>query len=246
MRRRLLLHRRRAIPCAARHRAAAEVAAAARSSSGDAEAMVFAGAFSQPRCATATGSPPSDDRFHSAHAQAVYIEARSKYHVQCMEWNNKVAALMDSMSRFRFSIAIWSAFLMAIPGEVHDRDGVPRVLLREAMRGVLPDSIRARTWKSDFTHSSTSACVMTRRDSRTLSADCLGVRFGYLDATRLASGAGAASRTSGARMHGQLGSGRYIWPEMWLQVFWGPPRECLMTRKIDPRASVKRPIARRS
>jgi asparagine synthetase B (glutamine-hydrolysing) len=31
--------------------------------------------------------------FHSAHAQAVYVEARSKYQVQCMEWNTKVGAM---------------------------------------------------------------------------------------------------------------------------------------------------------
>jgi asparagine synthase (glutamine-hydrolysing) len=125
--------------------------------------------------------------FHSAHARAVYIEARSKYHVQCMEWNNKASALDGLDVAFPFLDRDLIAFLMAIPGEVHARDGVARVLLREAMRGVLPEPIRARTWKSDFTAFvnmglSQDAEVILR----TLNAQCLGVRFGYLDAGRLA------------------------------------------------------------
>jgi asparagine synthase (glutamine-hydrolysing) len=42
-------------------------------------------------------------------------------------------------------------FLMAIPGEVVNLDGVPKGLLREAMRGVLPEPIRNRRSKADFT-----------------------------------------------------------------------------------------------
>ena len=113
---------------------------------------------------------------------------------------------------------------MAIPGDVHARDGVPRVLLREAMRDVLPDSIRARTWKSDF---SQFVNIGLREDAaailETMSADCLGVRFGYLDADRLA--------PELARLAAALNATDCVdsWDladtyglEMWLQVFWGP------------------------
>lgn len=125
--------------------------------------------------------------FHSAHARAVYVEARSKYQVQCMDWNNKTGALHGLDMAFPFLDRDLIAFLMAIPGEVHARDGVARVLLREAMRGVLPEPIRARTWKSDFSAfvnmgvSQDTAVIL-----RALHAECLGVRFGYLDAGRLA------------------------------------------------------------
>ena len=44
------------------------------------------------------------------------------------------------------------AFLMAIPGEVLTRNGVPKALLREAMGGVLPEAIVHRRWKADFSH----------------------------------------------------------------------------------------------
>jgi len=162
--------------------------------------------------------------FHSAHAQAVYIEARSKYHVQCMEWNAKVAASFGLDVAFPFLDRDLIAFLMAIPGDVHARDGVPRVLLREAMRDVLPDSIRARTWKSDFSQfvnhglSEDSAAIL-----ETLSTDCLGVRFGYLDANRLAPElARLASTLNAADCVDSWDLADTYGLEMWLQVFWGP------------------------
>ena len=38
------------------------------------------------------------------------------------------------------------SFLMSIPGEVQDGGGVPRLILREAMRGIVPDPILGRRW----------------------------------------------------------------------------------------------------
>jgi asparagine synthase (glutamine-hydrolysing) len=160
--------------------------------------------------------------FHSAHAQAVYIEARSKYQVQCMEWNGKVAALHGMDAAFPFLDRDLIAFLMAIPGEIHAHQGVPRVLLREATRGMLPDAIRARKWKSDFTGfvnqglSEDAAVIL-----RTLNADCLGVRFGYLDAARLMPelarlAEGLSSADSGTNSW-DLGDTYGL--EMWLRVF---------------------------
>jgi asparagine synthase (glutamine-hydrolysing) len=165
-----------------------------------------------------------DRPFHSAHARAVYVEARSKYHVQCMEWNAKVGAMHGLDVAFPFLDRDLIGFLMAIPGEVHARDGVPRVLLREAMRGVLPESIRSRTWKADF---SPFVNLGLREDAaailRTLTPDCLGVRFGYLDAERLmpslttlAAGLNADDCADSWDLGDTYGL------EMWLQVFWRP------------------------
>jgi asparagine synthase (glutamine-hydrolysing) len=164
--------------------------------------------------------------FHSAHARAVYIEARSKYHVQCMEWNAKVGALHGLDIAFPFLDRDLIAFLMAIPGDVHARDGVPRVLLREAMHGVLPDSIRARTWKSDFTSfvnqglSDDAAAIR-----QAMHAACLGVRFGYLDAARLAPELSELTKMlSAADCTDSWDLADAYGLEMWLQAFWGQNR----------------------
>ena len=165
-------------------------------------------------------------RFHSAHARAVYIEARSKYHVQCMEWNNKVAALQGLDAAFPFLDRDLIGFLMAIPGDMHAHGGVPRVLLREAMHGILPDSIRARTWKSDFTPFVNMGLINDATTIlQTLHAECLGVKFGYLDAerlspelARLASGLNKADCVASWNLADTYGL------EMWLRVFLDPGR----------------------
>jgi asparagine synthetase B (glutamine-hydrolysing) len=159
--------------------------------------------------------------FHSAHARAVYIEARSKYHVQCMEWNNKVGALHGLDVAFPFLDRDLLAFLMAIPGEVHAHDGVPRVLLREAMRGVLPDPVRARTWKSDFSGFvnsglSDDAPVILQA----LSEKCLGVKYGFLDPERLVPAlALLAEGLNAPNCEDSWELGDTYGLEVWLQVF---------------------------
>src|SRR6185369_12566750 len=47
------------------------------------------------------------------------------------------------------------AFLMGIPGDVQTRDGVPRALLRDAMRGLVPDPILKRRWRDEARASTT-------------------------------------------------------------------------------------------
>jgi asparagine synthase (glutamine-hydrolysing) len=161
--------------------------------------------------------------FHSAHARAVYIEARSKYQAQCMDWSAKVGARHALDIAFPFLDRDLIGFLMAIPGDVYARDGVPRVLLREAMRGVLPDSIRARTWKSDFSllvnqglQDDTAAIVQA------MNAASLGVRFGYLDAERLAPEVARLTKMrSGTDCTSSWDLADTYGLEMWLQVFWG-------------------------
>jgi asparagine synthase (glutamine-hydrolysing) len=126
------------------------------------------------------------DGFHSAHAWSVYLEARSKYHVHCLEWNTKIAASFGLTAVFPFLDRDLVQFLMAVPGEVQNRNGVPRALAREGMRGILPNEVRARTWKANFTDFVNSGVV---RDSawvkQTLSPDARCVRLGLVDADRL-------------------------------------------------------------
>jgi asparagine synthase (glutamine-hydrolysing) len=125
-------------------------------------------------------------RFHSVHARRLYLEARSAYHVQCMEWNNKAAAIDGHDHAFPFLDRDLIALLIAMPGTMQNRGGVPRAVLREALRGVLPDALCARTWKADF-----SGAVNTgiARDYQAISAylrrDSQAVARGYFDPGRL-------------------------------------------------------------
>jgi asparagine synthase (glutamine-hydrolysing) len=124
--------------------------------------------------------------FHSAHARAIYFEARSKYHVHCIEWHNKIAARFGLDTSFPMMDRDLLAFLMAIPGEMQNHGGVPRAILREAMKGVLPERIRLRASKGDFSG------VVNRgvgQDAqaicRALSDESRGLQLGYFDANRL-------------------------------------------------------------
>jgi len=81
-----------------------------------------------------------------------YQEARSGKNVLKMEWHNKLAALHGLEPVFPFLDRDLLSFLMAVPGGMKTRNGVPKALLREAMRGVLPEAIRERRWKADWAH----------------------------------------------------------------------------------------------
>src|SRR5262249_13109486 len=86
----------------------------------------------------------------SAHAASIYREVRAQYAVSCMERNDKIAAMHSLDTAFPFLDRDLIAFLMAIPGEIQSRDGVPKALLRDACAHILPRSIARRRSKADF------------------------------------------------------------------------------------------------
>jgi asparagine synthase (glutamine-hydrolysing) len=111
---------------------------------------VYSGEF-RARGEAAARRRPADARSGSAHARALHRLARSRYHVMSLEWSNKVAAMHGMDTAFPFFDRDLIAFVMAIPGELQGWRGVPKGLMREALAGVLPDAIRSRTSKADFT-----------------------------------------------------------------------------------------------
>jgi len=88
----------------------------------------------------------------TVHARSLYEEVRSSFQTRCMEWDNKVAAMHGCDIAFPFLDRDLISFLMGIPGEIQTWKGVPKGLLREAMRGILPDAITERKWKASFSH----------------------------------------------------------------------------------------------
>jgi asparagine synthase (glutamine-hydrolysing) len=183
----------------------------------------FSSAFVGPTMKLADRPATLSASFHSFHARSIYLEVRSKYHVQCMEWNNKVAARHGLDAAFPFLDRDLLSFLIAIPGDVQNRHGVPRALLRDSMRGVLPEPIRARTWKADF---SLAVNEGVRGDlaaiQKALSPKSLSARLGYLDNQQLA--AELPRLIAGLSRSDCIDSwalADLFGLEVWLQVFFG-------------------------
>lgn len=129
---------------------------------------------------TAGSSPPLRGGFGTTHARSVYDEIRSSNHVLAMEWNDKVAAMHGAEMAFPFLDRDLLCFLMAIPGEVQTWKGVPKALLRESMRGVLPEAIVQRTWKADFTRLVNEGMERDFRELVQPLPDGMAVRMGYV------------------------------------------------------------------
>jgi ketopantoate reductase len=81
-------------------------------------------ALSRPRC-------------HGAHARAIYQTVRAKAHRLQFEAGAKLAASCDVEWTTPFLDRDLIAYLIAVPGEIQNRGGVPRALLRDAMREVV-------------------------------------------------------------------------------------------------------------
>ena len=96
--------------------------------------------------------PVTSNRFSTAYARSTYEGIRIGHYVFSMEWCNKVATMHGLEMAFPYLDRDLVQFMIGIPGEVHAHNGVPKALLREAMRGIVPELILRRKWKADFTH----------------------------------------------------------------------------------------------
>lgn len=117
----------------------------------------------RPRCA-------------SAHARDIYQFVRAQAHRLQFEADEKLAAVSGVESVTPFLDRDVIAYLMSIPGEIQNRHGVPRALLRDAMRGIVPDDILARRWRDD---SSLAVDRVAARVSPPISL-CAARRLGFL------------------------------------------------------------------
>jgi asparagine synthase (glutamine-hydrolysing) len=170
---------------AARH-LPAPLTAAARRARGGGEAAWRAPWFT-PRfrrlLRERAGQQPLPSMEGSWHAAAIYREGRRPYHLQCLEWNSRMFAMHGLEISFPYMDCDLIQFLMSIPGDMQSHAGVPRALMREAMRGVVPNSIASRRDKGEFTHLANEGVV---RDFPLLheiltGPDALAVQLGYVD-----------------------------------------------------------------
>jgi asparagine synthase (glutamine-hydrolysing) len=159
-----------------------------------------------------------------AHPRALYLETRMKYSVQCMEWNDKIAALhgLDYAAPFLDRDLI--QFLMAVPGDLQAAGGVPRALLREGLAGVLPDAIRRRRWKADYSEPVNRGAARDLAAARALFANQpRSVSWGYVDRLRIAAELEAlGSRLTAPDCVASWELTDLIGLESWLRVFFNP------------------------
>ena len=176
----------------------------------------------------------------TVHACSLYEEVRSSYQVRCMEWNNKIAAMQGLEMTFPFLDRDLLSFLMSIPGEILSRNGVPKGLLREAMRGTLPDPIVNRTWKADFTQIVNEGMLLDYPQLIDhLESDPAAVRWGYLDSDVM--------RTMLPKFRQQLHShtAEAAWIlsdllglELWLRTFFQAERQPLSEPMHEPHPAI--------
>jgi asparagine synthase (glutamine-hydrolysing) len=115
-------------------------------------------------------------------------------------------------------------FVMSVPGEMICFDGTSRSIQRDAMLGVLPDAIRQRRSKADFTDPSNAALLEGLK--ATLGASSLGqsaARWGLVDPARLADGLAEAGEqlTRSEDFHAGDALAHLIALDYWLQRFLG-------------------------
>ena len=183
---------------------------------------------------------PFGGAFTTAHGRSLYEEARSNHHLLCMEWDNKVAAMHGLEMAFPFLDRDLLLFLIGIPGEMQTWKGVPKAILREAMRGALPEAIRQRRWKADFTHRVNEG--MAREFPQLihcLQSDGMAVKLGYLkegvmrtELERL------KDRIRGPDCEISWSLSDLLGLELWLQLFLAGNSNGLGgSESLDPRAS---------
>lgn len=115
------------------------------------------------------------------------------------------------------------SLLMGVPGEMLTWKGVPKALLREAMRGVLPEAIVGRTWKGDFSHVVNEAMEHDYAQLvRCLEDGGMAVSLGYAkgDVMR-AEVARLKDRIRGPDCGVTWSLSDLLGLELWLQVFFG-------------------------
>lgn len=176
----------------------------------------------------------------SAHAQSLYEEARSAHHVLCMEWNNKMASIHGLEMAFPFLDRELLSFLMAVAGKVLTWNGVPKALLRAAMRGVLPEAIVHRRWKADFSHLVNEAVERDLpRVAHCLDGDAHAIVSGYVTRDVLEKNLKQIGvRLSGPTCEVAWSLSDLLGLELWLRVFFGENggRE---GRSVDPHTKLK-------
>jgi asparagine synthase (glutamine-hydrolysing) len=163
--------------------------------------------------------PLSKAQSLSLHWRAV----RSRRNMLVMETFNKLASMHGLEMAFPYMDRDLVSYLLAIPGEMITWKGVPKALLREAMRGVLPLPIVERCWKADFTAWVDEGVQWEfPKLSHCLEAGGMVVKWGYVDADAMEQELGRLKKQlKGGTNKVSKSLSNLLGLELWLQVFFG-------------------------
>jgi len=171
--------------------------------------------------AHARGGPPVAPPGLTAHGRSLYLEARSRRHVAALEWHDRMAAMEGLEVAFPFLDRDLLGFLMAVPGEVVSAGGVPKAILRHAMRSVLPERVAWRRTKAEFT------AVDNGRMARDYNAMVARLRvrrlceqWGFLGPEAEAALARARPALADDTFHAARGLGELVSLEVWLEQYF--------------------------
>ncbi len=160
-------------------------------------------------------------RFVSNYAKTCHEFLTARPRLDAVESDNKTGAIQALENAYPFMDSDLIEFLLAIPGHVVNWKGVPKGLFREAMKGVLPESIRLRNWKGDFTALNNDAVASDyAKFQRYLGPACSAVTNGYLDPM----GVQSAFPNRKFDRNNSLPAVQVtaaVALQLWLRVFWG-------------------------
>jgi asparagine synthase (glutamine-hydrolysing) len=172
----------------------------------------------------ALSRPDPGRSFPSMHAEQYYRQVTSGFYRVQLQRAHAVCLMQGIEVAHPFRDRDLVAFLMAIPGEVVNWRGVPKALLREALSETLPDAIRYRRSKANFTAVTNYSIVSEFPDiMRLLTRDCYAVRAGFVDGDRVERGL-ATLKTEVARAETGVPGWQVtdlIGLEVWVRRFFG-------------------------
>ena len=161
--------------------------------------------------------------FAGKHAELVHRNFVPTHRLNMLEELNKLSAAYGLERAYPFMDRDLVEFMMAIPGDVVTWQGTYKGLFREAMRGVLPESIRRRNWKADFTLIANNAAADGySRFQSYFEPDCLSAAMGYLDRDIFAIQLeGDQSNRTGESIQPPGEVSAVVGLELWLRAFFG-------------------------
>lgn len=178
----------------------------------------IAGSLGTPLPSKSGGSRKT--RSSSVHATVLRNRLIAGPTALFLEAVNKIGSAHQLELGFPFLDSDLLTFLANTPGEIQTQGGVPRALLRESMRGVLPESLRRRTWKTAQPAYRSDVMISDPREFDGLfGSGSAIVAVGY--ATREAMVRERGSARESIRQFGTVSweSQRLIALELWLQAF---------------------------